>query len=57
MAGLANAVNIGYGRTELAEVAAEQMRQLAYFPHTAMNVPAAALADKINGLMGGGYRA
>jgi adenosylmethionine-8-amino-7-oxononanoate aminotransferase len=48
-------VNIGYGRTELAEVAADQMRQLAYFPHTAMNVPAAALAEKINGLMGGGY--
>ena len=48
-------VNIGYGRTELAEVAAEQMRQLAYFPHTAMNLPAAALAEKINGLAGGGY--
>jgi taurine-pyruvate aminotransferase len=31
------------------------MRQLSYFPHTAMNVPAAALAEKINGLMGGGY--
>jgi adenosylmethionine-8-amino-7-oxononanoate aminotransferase len=48
-------VNIGYGRSELAEVAAEQMRQLSYFPHTAMNLPAAALAEKINGLMGGGY--
>jgi taurine-pyruvate aminotransferase len=48
-------VNIGYGRTELADVAADQMRQLAYFPHTAMNVPAAALAEKINSLMGGGY--
>jgi taurine-pyruvate aminotransferase len=48
-------VNIGYGRSELAEVAADQMRQLSYFPHTAMNVPAAALAEKINGLMGGGY--
>jgi len=48
-------VNIGYGRTELAEVAAEQMRQLSYFPHTAMNVPAAELAAKINGLMSGGY--
>jgi len=48
-------VNIGYGRTELAEVAADQMRQLAYFPHTAMNAPASALAEKINGLMGGGY--
>jgi adenosylmethionine-8-amino-7-oxononanoate aminotransferase len=49
-------VNIGYGRTELAEVAADQMRQLSYFPHTAMNVPAAALAEKINGLMGGDHR-
>jgi adenosylmethionine-8-amino-7-oxononanoate aminotransferase len=48
-------VNIGYGRTELADVAADQMRELAYYPHTAMNAPAAALADKINGLMGGGY--
>jgi taurine-pyruvate aminotransferase len=48
-------VNIGYGRTELADVAADQMRELAYFPHTAMNAPAAGLADKINGLMGGGY--
>src|SRR5436190_16062223 len=48
-------VNIGYGRTELAGVAAEQLRQLAYFPHTSMNVPAAALAEKINNLMGGGY--
>src|SRR5579862_2167329 len=43
-------VNIGYGRTELAEVAATQMRELSYFPHTAMNVPAAALAEKVNGL-------
>ncbi len=48
-------VNIGYGRAELADVAAEQMRQLAYYPHTAMNVPAAELAESINGLMGGGY--
>jgi taurine-pyruvate aminotransferase len=48
-------VNIGYGRVELADVAAEQMRQLSYFPHTAMNVPAAALAGKVNELMGGGY--
>ncbi|HTV44019.1 MAG TPA: aminotransferase [Stellaceae bacterium] len=48
-------VNIGYGRTELAEVAAAQMRQLSYFPHTAMNLPAAGLAEKINTLMGGGY--
>jgi adenosylmethionine-8-amino-7-oxononanoate aminotransferase len=48
-------VNIGYGRGELADVAADQMQQLAYFPHTQMNVPAAALAEKINTLMGGDY--
>ena len=46
-------VNIGYGRTELADVAAEQMRKLSYYPHTAMNLPAAALAEKVNGLLGG----
>lgn len=48
-------VNIGYGRVELAEVAAEQMRSLAYFPHTAINLPAAALGEQINNLLGGGH--
>ncbi len=48
-------VNIGYGRSELADVAADQMQQLAYFPHTQMNVPAAGLAEKINMLLGGDY--
>ena len=48
-------VNIGYGRAELAAVAAEQMQALAYYPHTAMNVPAASLAEKINGLLGGDH--
>jgi adenosylmethionine-8-amino-7-oxononanoate aminotransferase len=48
-------VNIGYGRTELAQIAAEQMQQMAYYPHTAMNLPAAELGEKLNGLMGGGY--
>src|SRR5262245_56803253 len=46
-------VNVGYGRTELAAVAAEQMQRLSYYPHTAMNVPAAALAERVNGLLGG----
>jgi taurine-pyruvate aminotransferase len=48
-------VNIGYGRVELAEVAAQQMRSLAYFPHTAINLPAAALGERINGILGGGH--
>ena len=46
-------VNVGYGRAELAEVAAAQMRALPYYPHTAMNAPAAALAERVNGLLGG----
>ena len=46
-------VNVGYGRTELADVAAAQMRTLPYYPHTAMNAPAAALAGTVNGLLGG----
>jgi adenosylmethionine-8-amino-7-oxononanoate aminotransferase len=46
-------VNVGYGRTELADVAAAQMRTLSYYPHTAMNAPAAALANTVNGLLGG----
>ncbi len=48
-------VNIGYGRTELAQIAAEQMQQMAYYPHTAMNLPAAQLGEQINQLMGGDY--
>ena len=46
-------VNVGYGRTELATVAAEQMQALAYYPHTGINQPAASLAEQINGLLGG----
>lgn len=46
-------VNIGYGRAELAAVAAEQMQTLAYYPHTGMNAPAASPAEKINGLLDG----
>jgi taurine-pyruvate aminotransferase len=48
-------VNIGYGRNELAEIAAEQMQQISYYPHTAMNLPAARLGEQINALMGGDY--
>lgn len=48
-------VNIGYGRTELAQIAAEQMQAIAYYPHTAMNLPAAELGEQLNTLMGGGY--
>ncbi|KGA97484.1 aminotransferase [Alkalihalobacillus alcalophilus ATCC 27647 = CGMCC 1.3604] len=48
-------VNVGYGRKELAEVAAEQMKQLAYYPLTQSHQPAIELAAQINELLGGGY--
>ncbi len=48
-------VNIGYGRGELAQIAADQMLQIAYYPHTAMNLPAAQLGEQMNNLMGGDY--
>jgi adenosylmethionine-8-amino-7-oxononanoate aminotransferase len=48
-------VNVGYGRSEFAQIAAEQMQLVAYYPHTAMNLPAAELGEQLNGLMGGGY--
>jgi len=46
-------VNVGYGRTELADVAAAQMRALPYYPHTAINTPAAALAERAHLLVNG----
>ena len=48
LAGLWN-VNVGHGRAELAEAAAEQMRTLAYFSAYVgfSNIPAITLADKL----------
>lgn len=46
-------VNAGYGRESIARAAYEQMRQLAYFPHTAANIPAARLADRLTHLVNG----
>ncbi len=50
MAGLWN-VNIGYGNTELPEVAREQMLKLPFTSNFAgmTNVPASELADKLSG--------
>lgn len=47
-------VNIGYGRTELADVAAEQMRELPYYNTFFKTVtpPAVLLAQKISSLTG-----
>ncbi|MEM6256294.1 MAG: aminotransferase [Cyanobacteria bacterium P01_D01_bin.156] len=46
-------VNVGYGRQELAEVAYEQMVDLAYFPITSMgHEPGIRLAHKLLELLG-----
>ena len=45
-------VNVGYGREELADVAREQMRKLAYLPATFVHAPAALLAGKLLDMLG-----
>src|SRR3989442_5221591 len=60
LAGLWN-VNVGHGRAELAEAAAAQMKDMAYFSAYAgsSNLPALQLAEKLVGLayddMQGGF--
>src|SRR2546428_695418 len=48
LSGLWN-VNVGHGRTELAEAAAAQMKELAYFTAYvgSSNIPAITLADRL----------
>lgn len=41
-------VNTGYGRDELAEVAYDQLKKMAYFPLSQSHVPAIKLAEKLN---------
>lgn len=48
-------VNVGYGRTELAEAAYEQLKELAYFPLTQSHEPAIKLGEKLNEMLGDDY--
>jgi taurine-pyruvate aminotransferase len=48
-------VNVGYGRTELAEAAYEQLKEMAYFPLTQSHKPAILLAEKLNEMLGEEY--
>lgn len=41
-------VNTGYGRTELADAAYEQLKEMAYFPMSQSHIPAIRLAEKLN---------
>ena len=42
-----NSVNIGYGRTEIADAAYEQMIKLPYFPGGTTTIPTVQLAEKL----------
>lgn len=49
-------VNVGHGREEIAAVAYEQMKTLAYTPLIQAHVPAIRLAEKISQWLEGDYR-
>lgn len=48
-------VNVGYGRTELADAAYEQLKEMAYFPLSQSHIPAIKLAEKLNKMLGDDY--
>lgn len=48
-------VNVGYGRTELADAAHKQLQQLAYYPLTQSHLPAIQLSEKLNEILGDEY--
>ncbi|MBP1949874.1 aminotransferase [Virgibacillus litoralis] len=49
-------LNLGYGRQEIVNAAAEQMKKLSYFPLTMNHQPAVELAGKISELLGEKYQ-
>lgn len=49
-------VNVGYGRDELADVAAEQMKTMPFYPLSQSHIPAIRLAEKISNWLGGEHR-
>jgi adenosylmethionine-8-amino-7-oxononanoate aminotransferase len=46
-------VNVGYGRERLADVAAEQLKRLAFHPLTRGHLPAIELSERLADLLGG----
>ncbi|WP_318153513.1 aspartate aminotransferase family protein [Paenibacillus vietnamensis] len=49
-------VNVGHGRAEIADAAAEQMKKIAYSTLIQSHVPAIELASKLNEWLEGDYR-
>ncbi|AXI10924.1 aspartate aminotransferase family protein [Oceanobacillus zhaokaii] len=50
------AVNVGYGREELARAAYEQMKKMPYVSMTQSHEPAILLAEKLNEMLGDEYK-
>lgn len=48
-------VNTGYGRTELAQAAYDQMSEMPYYPLTQSHLPAIKLGEKLNEWLGADY--
>jgi taurine-pyruvate aminotransferase len=51
-AGLWN-VNVGYGRSEIAEAVAQQIGKLSFYPHSQINEPATRLATRLAEILPG----
>lgn len=49
-------LNLGHGRKEIVDAAAEQMMKLSYFPLTLSHTPAIELSAKISELLGDSYK-
>ncbi|GGK08809.1 putative aminotransferase YhxA [Lentibacillus kapialis] len=49
-------LNLGYGRQEVVDAAAEQMKKLSYFPLTMNHQPAIQLANKLSEMLGAEYQ-
>lgn len=49
-------LNLGHGRQEIVDAAAEQMKKLSYFPLTLSHIPAIELSAEISELLGGSYK-
>jgi len=48
-------VNVGYGRSELADAAYHQLKEMSYYPLSQSHIPAIKLAEKLNEMLGDEY--
>lgn len=48
-------VNVGYGREDLADAAANQLKEMPYYPLTQSHIPGILLSEKLNEWLGEDY--